>query len=154
MSWVIVGWFKRGYLMSTTTFSSKLRRTMTAGFVASLLAVGAVAATATPAQAAMVNCDVSVYSPLDTGGGVWFKSGVWCPAAHPDATRAQAGPERSTGVIAYYATASTSSGTTSLSSQRTVSTCATSGNYRTVGWGQDKFTNVEEKRSGYVYISC
>lgn len=140
--------------MVEKSVTERIPRRLAVGMAACLLAVGGVMASAPPAEAAMPHCDVSVYTPLDTGSGVWFRSGVVCGSSYPEATYARAGLERSTGTIYYYAPVSTSSGTTSLNSQRTVTPCSTSGSYRTVGWGHDKFTNVEETRSAYSSITC
>lgn len=115
-----------------------------------LFGVGAVFVTSSAAQADMPNCGVYPATPSPATSVITFKSTTTCGFT-PEAAYAQAKLEGAATKLAPAATSS--SGTTTLVSSSSRS-CTVSGSYRTYGWGNDIYTNVEERASMYTYISC
>lgn len=115
-----------------------------------LFGFGAVFVTSSAAQADMPNCGVYPATPLPATSVITFRSTTTCGFT-AEAAYAQAelqGPVSKLAPAAY-----SSSGTTTLVSSSSRS-CTTSGSYRTYGWGSDIYTNLEETRTAYTYISC
>lgn len=127
------------------------RRAITALGVAALSIAGMVGVSSA-AQAAMPNCNVAPNRPLQVGTSITFKSQTLCGFT-PEAAYAQAKLQSNVGISKLATAAASSSGVTSLTSSSSRS-CSTSGSYRTYGWSNDIYTNVEEGPSVYVAVSC